>query len=409
MLLQVLLARLVSSTDEYGLYAAASALMFLAGSLLGFGAPIAVNKEIAAQGLSASDSRFLALQTWAQRIVFSAGFLLFAGSCVALLISWESSSSIDAQLLALCLAPLVAVLLFQQQIAQGLRALFWAFGPMNVIRPVAMLLLIALYWGFASQPISAVTAILLVGVSVTLAIYLQQRALGLSLWRRGPLPPQSVRVRLRKSALFFYVQRVSVASRDYTNTVLIGVFVGVDAAAMYFAAERLAKLALMPQQFHSWFVRPIIARSHAQNDSHRMQALVTRASYMSIFLALLIALALFLLGSFLLGLFGESYVSARNMMLLLLLAYLIEVFAGPVKDLLAMCGKEKALAWLAVGTLAAQLLSLLYLLPRYGTEGAVLSLIATATVSSFLGVFTVRILLGYRAGLFALLRIRAAV
>ena len=85
-------------------------------------------------------------------------------------------------------------------------------------------------------------------------------------------------------------------------------------------------------------------------------------------------------GPFLLGLFGSGFRTGYPALVLLLLAQMVGVFAGPTAQLLSVSGGERDCAGAVALSLASTCLLHLWLVPRFGLNGAAVAVLAGTVV-----------------------------
>ncbi len=398
MALHVVIARLLGDTQTYGHYAWLSSLLFLVGGLLGFGAPLMATRIIARMAVGPADPRYRMVQAWAERRVLVGAVLTVVFGGLMGLWGLKSEEGFSLTWLVVMAAPLVTLITLQQGLGQAARRLFWAFGPFILMRPVLTLAAVLGVWLFAPAYFG-VSAIIGVVVAVLTLLFVLQRAqlsLGVTYGYAGQRPDVALRQELQRGSFFFYLQRVANVIAEHGYTFALGILVDPAAAALYFAAERLARLVTVPQQFNSWFLRPEIA---AQGDNTRLQHLTAQASAVSLAMGVVVAVALAGASFAVLGLFGDDFAAARPLLLVMIAGHVADLACGPVRDLLAMRAREHNLLLLSLTSLAVQTGSIALLVPSYGALGAAWSLAITLLVVNLLGMLLVRRSLGLAVGL----------
>jgi O-antigen/teichoic acid export membrane protein len=405
LLLHLAIARLLWDQSAYGAYAWAQSLLYLVGGLLTLGIPMAVSVVVARDRLRPGAASFLGLQHWAERSLCRLGVIVLAlGLGVALLAIARSQPRTALPWLALGLAPFVTLMLFQQQLGKALERLFWAYAPSMLMRPLLALLLVFACWSVAPARLDPTLVLLCLGASVLVSLSLQRAALGLGGTRPvGELPDAATRRTLRRSARGMYWQRIAATAREHGGTLLVGAFVSLEAAALFFAADRIAKLVTVPQQFHSWIVQPRVAGAAGEGLRAQLQRLSNQASLASLLIGSAIAAAVLLLAEFLLALFGPGISDALPILAVLVLVYFLELLGGPIRDLLVMRGHEHASAQLAMLCAGTEIGLQLLLLPTLGVTGVIWAMGVAVSVHVVLGTWLVWRFLRVRSGLPGLL------
>lgn len=401
LLLHVLIARLLSDTQAYGQYAWLSSLLFLLGGLLGFGAPLMATRVLARDRALPGDPQFTRVQAWAERRVLAGGLATVLVAGTALVASYSVRGEFSLTWWVVMASPLVAILALQQGLGQATKHLFWAFAPQVLLRPLLTLLAVGGLWYLAPGYFGVPAIVAIVVAVLALLVLLQRSQLGLGGVRGRPAQrvEGGLRRELRKGSAFFYLQRVANVAGEHGYTVVVGLLVAPEAAALYFAAERLARLVTVPQQFNSWFLQPEFAASGGNGHGYQLQQLTAQASAVSLASGLLVALALGMSSYLLLGLFGKDFAAARPLLLVLVGGHLADLACGPVRDLLAMRAREHNLALLSVASLVIQFAAVALLVPAHGALGAAWATAITLLLVNGLGLVLVRRSLGLASGL----------
>ncbi|MGL4564275.1 MAG: hypothetical protein ACRCVD_03200, partial [Halioglobus sp.] len=136
--LQILLARLIGSSEEYGKYAWGQSILFMAGTLAAMGVPIATSRFIASLNTSENELAVAAVVYRARRLLswsFCILLLLAFGMLIAGKKITNYSLYLNLSAIALVFAPGVSLLLLYQHMSRARQWLFLAFLPMQVLRP----------------------------------------------------------------------------------------------------------------------------------------------------------------------------------------------------------------------------------------------------------------------------------
>jgi len=388
-LLQILVARYLADTTEYGLYAWGQSLLFVVGGLCTVGIPVTTSRFIAsfqATGQHAA-ARSIVRQALGYLAISSFICALLALSLVAIR-SWGSISQapLNETLLVLLFAPLLTYLTFYQHIAQARYWIAQAYFPLYVIRPVAMGLGIIFFWGFTSVTPSALLVLSVLVFSVALGLIPQAVLYHHKVNARFPKintqtqEPVLENNQLLRSSLSVHIGKVAGLITVYSNVLLLAPISGTAAAGIFFAAERLTSLAAVPGEVSKAIASPRIAASYTNRDHRSLQSTVTQAALVSFLPTLIIAVALYFFGYSVLQLFGQDFEGAMPVLLILLTALLARSFVGIVDEILIMCGHHRMVTRVSVVTAGIHLLLLFLLLPRHGAIGAA---VATATSTIF--------------------------
>jgi O-antigen/teichoic acid export membrane protein len=390
-LLQIVLARLIGDTGEYGKYAWGQSLLFMLGALAAMGIPVATSQFIASLSAQNKENAIVAVVRQARRLLLrSSSVLIILSLCLALVgqVQQEHSFYLDLSAVALFLAPGVALMLLYQQMSRARHWLILAFLPMQILRPLLTGALAATVWWLFGQNLNGIQALLLVGLSVFMIclpqflIYDARQSKLLKLFRDSASDSVDYHpTELFRTSLPILITRIAGMAIEYSNVLLVGYLAGPAAAGAYFAAERLARLSAAPAAIVASVIQPEMAAANARGNQSRLRMLTKRAAHSGLWPTAMIVFLLVMLAGPLLGLFGDEFSAAEPVLVILALGLLAQIAAGPANDLLLMTGKQNFLPRVMVSTAIIHLALLGVLVPALGATGAALT-------SSFSGVLS---------------------
>lgn len=396
--LQVVLARLLGDAAGYGSYAWGQSLLFFFGGIAALGMPLAAARFIAVLVDRGDEDGARRVLRRARRHVLLAALVLLALALVLSLVDpggHLGGLSTSLVVVALVGAPAAAWLNLNQSVARARGWLVAAFLPSQLLRPLVTGCLALLAAGLLTTPGPAVY-LACVPLAILLVSLVQERFL-----RRGAsaiLPANGVpdleyggNRLLRTGAPILAIQLAGLL-RQHGSTLLLGLFAGPAAAGAYFAARRLAELALLPEQIVSAVTQPMFASAHASQSHATFERTAWYATHLAFWTTLAGSLLLLGLGlgPLLLGLFGRDFEAAVPVLALLLLANCLGLSFGPFRDVLIMGGQQAALSKASIAVTALHLALLFALLPRYGALGAAAVQCMTAAMLGGAGAFIAR-------------------
>ena len=142
----------------------------------------------------------------------------------------------------------------------------------------------------------------------------------------------------------------------------------------YAVASRLTGLVGMALGSVMIVVAPKLSAIHGRNeDRAEMQNLLTSAARITFILIMIGASILVIFGKPLLSIFGREFLPAYTPLLILTASRVVEAYAGPVGQLLAMVGKHTLVAVLLVVPTIMNIALNFYFIPRFGESGAALA------------------------------------
>ena len=163
------------------------------------------------------------------------------------------------------------------------------------------------------------------------------------------------------------------------DIIILTAYEGYDKVAYYSIAVKLATVTALALMSVNIVVAPKIAEIYNNNDHSKLNKLIKDSSRIIFSISLPVLTVLFVFSEFILGLFGENYVLAKEALVILLAAQLFSAICGPGAIYLNMTGKEQKLNKILIAGLLINLILNFVLIPNYGIEGA-----AIATLISML-------------------------
>lgn len=167
---------------------------------------------------------------------------------------------------------------------------------------------------------------------------------------------------------------------NQVDTLMLGQMSGPESVGRYAVASRVTGIVGMGLGAVMTVIAPMLAEIHARDGKRvEMQARLSEAARITFAIIAVSASALLVLGSPILSIFGAEFVVAYIPMMVLTLSRVVEAFAGPAGQLLAMVGMHSLVAWLMVGPAILNIALNFVLIPHFGETGA-----AVATLTSVL-------------------------
>ncbi len=372
----ILLGRILGP-QHYGVYAISLAAASLLGMAASLGLPGLLTREV-----SVSNSK----QDWLQlgsvvrtslRWVLNASLVGVAG-VLCLVVSKAISVPLGVAGLAalLVVVPVASLNLLRASILRGLGSVVSADVPDLVFRPAVMLLAIGTVY-LAATPLGSEGAVVLYVGTVFLAFvvgaWLLVRKMPAEAWRA---PRRVSHLQMTREAWPFLALALVGMLRDQTPLFLLGGLADAEAAGIYHAANRLVSLVVAGLVAANLPLQPQLAAAYAHGDLAESQRLVTEAARIGAGIALAGALFLVPLAPWILGLFGDGFDSATNVLRILIVGQLVSAGLGACGLVLAMTGHQgAALAGFCVA-IAVMTAVGFCLIPTMGAVGAALANVA---------------------------------
>jgi len=377
-LAQLVLARLLGVT-QYGYYVYAFAWVMVLAQVSRLGFHASLIRFAAGYRTQRDWPRLLGIARRSAQLVFAvsvvAGILL-AGTALALH-ARLAAGQVETFLLAAVLLVPLALLGVTQGLLQGYRRPARAILPFRTLvhgGTLAVALVAAATVGLHDAPRA---------MGITAAVGLASLAVAARwVWQAmrddvaGAHPAHETRFWLRTSLPMLLMAGMQIVMKQ-TDTVMLGAMSGTDAAGIYFPLARMSELAAFGLLSVNAIVAPMIAELHTRDERHRLQRLLTLAAIGTSAVTVAAALAFWLLGEWVLGLFGPAFTAGYPALVVLLAGQVVNALCGPVGMVMTMTGHQDRASLVLVGGAALNVVLNAVLIPRYGLMGA-----ATATAIS---------------------------
>lgn len=363
----VVLSRFLG-VEAMGVYFSAMAVYRIAESAAPFGIPMSAVREVGAAHATKSWQTIRSVATQATLICLALGaiatLLVFFGKGI-IASTFESPNEAATALtwVAFAILPGCGIMALTA-VLRGLGRQ----GAANVLGAMLVsvtAILTFVVWTHDSGYVGAIQSFIL-GQAVALVI------LALFVWRlvRRGTGEAKVRHSLFHSAPSFWIITLASFGNDSLGVLLLGMLGTVADAGIFGVAARLA----LPLSFLSASVQAVyeprfagVMRSGSP-DQLRQEFRSSLKHSFGLAAAMLVVMAV--LAEPLLGLFGKGFAQAQAPFVVLLAGLCIMAAFGPAGSFLAMTGKARYNAWIAIASLPASLLLHVVLIPHYGAMGA---------------------------------------
>ncbi|WP_051242313.1 lipopolysaccharide biosynthesis protein [Stappia stellulata] len=333
----------VLTLPDYGLYV----FLFSAGSALGLfiglGRPMLLIKHLRG-GDTCTSAHNRALLRASLLWVGGAGAAILAFGGVLYMTAPELPSPYNALYLTAGFAAIYAVSELLQAYFR-VRENFWlALVPReNLWRPLAAAVLVAgvvlgISWSGRTAFV-AVSLALLVSIAVQVVVFLRQSS---GVWTLSRATELRGRLRAwRREGAFFWAHTGFAAAAAYLETVLIGVVIGLEAAAFFFLVTRLTMLLNLPSVAVETFGMPRLSEKLRRNDRAGAQQLAVTYSFVTFTLALLGSVVLLAIAPYVLVLFDPSFSGNFDVLAVMAASVVAHAFFGVGTGMLLLAGGER--------------------------------------------------------------------
>lgn len=180
----------------------------------------------------------------------------------------------------------------------------------------------------------------------------------------------------------------------WIDIMMLGLLTDTRTVGLYQPAARTAGIIRAVLFAFAGIAAPMIAGFHSRGDRNGIRDLYALISRWGLIVALPPVIALAIFPGEALSLFGPGFDEASGAMLLLLLSALLQIWFGLGSTILAMGGQERVSFLNQAGALFLQIVLHLTLIPRYGLDGAALSMLAVTVVLTIVLMVEMRAIFG---------------
>lgn len=162
------------------------------------------------------------------------------------------------------------------------------------------------------------------------------------------------------------------------DVIILAIYEGFDKLAYYSVSVKLATLIALALLSVNIVVAPKIAELYEKKKKKEMQRIIKKSTRIIFIISVITLLFLVLFSEFILGLFGQNYLVAKQALIILIFAQFFNSISGPGAIYLNMTKRQGVLNRILLTGLIINIALNFYLIPNYGISGA-----AIATLISF--------------------------
>jgi O-antigen/teichoic acid export membrane protein len=386
---QVLFARWMGSF-EFGIYVYVWTWVLLLGQAIDLGLGTAAQRfipEYRERGLLALLRGFISGSRWVALGVSIAIAGVAAGS-VHLAEPWLDNYTVIPLYLACMIMPAYALSNVQEGIARSYDWFALSMMPGYVIRQLLLTVLMGAAY-VAHQSMTAVTAMIIAGVSIWLPILGQLLVVNRRLSRQIEPGPKAYEFRLwLLTALPILVVAGFYSLLAYTDLIVLQYFRSPNEVAVYYAAVKTLALISFIYYSVSATTAHRFSGYNVNGDREGLSAFVSQSVKWTFWPSLAASALLLAFGRPILSLFGAQFTEGYHLMFILAVGLLARAAIGPIERLLNMLGEQRVCALIYATAFAANIGLSILLIPRFGMAGAACAT-ATALVIESILLFTV--------------------
>lgn len=178
----------------------------------------------------------------------------------------------------------------------------------------------------------------------------------------------------------FFLSSFSRIVSSNMDLLLIGFFLSSVEVAYYTVALKVSLITVFLMQVVNSAISPKIASLFASNKIRELQQMLNKITFILLIISIFIAIVIVFFGKYILAFWGEEYINAYFIVLILIFGQLINVATGAVGQLLSMTGFERI-------NRNILFLSLIFSFILFPIFIHLFDLIGAAIVSSFITIF----------------------
>lgn len=385
LLLQVLLARWLGA-DAMGVYVLAFSWSILLATVSHMGLATASVRVIGRAVAEDKPSIIHGYLRRALQIVPVTGLLVASIGSIVIYFALgppDLSPSAAAFFLAMAVVPVLAFISISCLIAVAFHWMSVAFVWTEVVRPIAICIIVTMIWWFSLGLSAASVVGVQLGVMLIIAV-----ALYFSLKKRvsahvEPAAPEYHTRQWLRIALPLLIVTLFGNYFPEFMLILVGAQLPTDQVAIFNVCFRLALVVTFVIGAVDTVTSPIVSRLFAAHKHEELQEIVTRATKLGFWTSVVAFAGFAALGRFFLGVFGQEFVVGYATLMILVSAQLVRATAGPVISLLSVTGNQDRCLMVFGAALISSFVLVFTLVPVYGIQGAGIAVLIVTLGWSF--------------------------
>ncbi|WP_240512327.1 polysaccharide biosynthesis C-terminal domain-containing protein [Pseudoruegeria sp. SK021] len=154
-----------------------------------------------------------------------------------------------------------------------------------------------------------------------------------------------------------------------TGIIVLGTLGEPTEIAIFAVASSLALLAALPRMSISALFAPTVSTLYARGDTGGLQDLIGRSALLSLLGTIAVAGPLIFGAPIILAWFGQEFIAAKHILIVLVFGQIVAAAAGPQQHLLTMTGHEREGAMLMITAAATNVIAAILLYFVFGMMG----------------------------------------
>jgi O-antigen/teichoic acid export membrane protein len=174
-----------------------------------------------------------------------------------------------------------------------------------------------------------------------------------------------------------------------TDVLMIGLYIGTEDAGIYSVASKISLVMSFGLVATSAISAPMIAKLYRTNQFVELQTVVQHAARLAFAYAVISAIVIFVWGDTVVRMFGQDFMSAYTMLVILAAGQVVNSIAGPVGLIMAMTGNQsEAMRIMFFFALLNVMLNHIFI-NAHGAIGAAIATSVTMVIWNFLLIYRV--------------------
>ena len=209
----------------------------------------------------------------------------------------------------------------------------------------------------------------------------------LSTWYKNKNAKFSVhsflRMENKKSFVDVFTITIMLQVVQWSSPLIVGILMPPEDLAVYSSAQRVSLLASFVMVAVNIIVVPKLSIAFSSNNN-KLNGLVKKASATNVLLGTPLLIVVLCFSSEIMSLFGSSYVSGANILIIMSIGQFINLVTGPVADLLYMTKNEAYMRNVVIITGLLSIILSIILTHYFGMSGAAYATALTVTIQNLL-------------------------
>ena len=173
---------------------------------------------------------------------------------------------------------------------------------------------------------------------------------------------------------------------------LMGIFISSKEIGIFHICSKVSILVTISLISFNAIIAPIVSSLFAKKDKITMGKIFKVTTKWIITISLAIFFIILIYSETILSIFGEEYISGRNLLLIIMYGQMINVFSGSNGLILNMSGRSKLMLNNSIISFVIIAISAHLLIPKYGAVGAAIAIAINILVMNTIKFFQVLVL-----------------